>query len=340
MPPPLVYSELLGHLVRSEPWLDQGRSSYARAGDALSSSDFETAEAYGRITIQEAQEAYDLFAAWLIEIPRILTANGVPPEAVDQRLAAIAAEIGEHQLDAGWRAYRGLVDDFAEACQGADSGLAAVQLERARSTWQLHHDRACDTVCALFDFAATTLGEEFVGTLWDSLLAGMYERSASVYDPDNLPWDQSVQRLLLDIFDATRGHLAGADRDGSFAISEEDDRWVITFAPCGSGGRTYESSSAAQLSADSESARRPSVTTGEHDWAWNTPGVCLYCTHCCQLQQRAPIKRLGFPLRVIDPPTQGQSKPLCTWSIYKDPAKVPDDAYTKVGFDPPRRDPR
>jgi hypothetical protein len=334
-PPPLVYNELLGHLVRSEPWLEQGRSSYARVGDALGSGDFETAEAYGRVTVQEAQEAYDLFAAWLIEIPQILTANGVQRDVVDQRQGSITAEIGEHQLDAGWRTYRGRIDDFAEACQRSDSPSATALLERARTTWQRHHDSACETICALFEFAATTLGEEFIGALWDSLLAGMYERSASVYDPDNLPWDQAVPRLLLDIFEATRGHLTGADRDGTFSISEDDDRWVITFAPCGSGGRTYEFDSAADPSADPQFARRLSVTTGKHDWAWNTPGVCLYCTHCCQLQQRAPIKRLGFPLRVIDPPTQGQPKPLCTWSIYKDPTKAPDDAYTKVGFDPP-----
>lgn len=331
--PAVVYNEMLGHLVRSDPWLEQGRSSYARARDALASGECEAAETYGRITIQEAQEAYELFAAWLIEIPQALKDHGVTSDVVDQRLAAIGAEIGEPALDVGWTTYRALVDEFADACQRLDSAAALPLLERARSTWQRHHDRACETICALFDLAAKAAGEEFVGDLWDSLLTGMYERSASVYHPDNLPWEQSVQRLLLDIFEATRGHLTGPERDGAFTIVEDDDRWVITFAPCGSGGRTYEFGSAA----DPESARRLSVTTRKHDWAWNTTGVCLYCAHCCQLQQRAPIQRLGFPLRVIKPPTQGQSQPLCTWSIYKDPTKTPDDAYTSVGFDPPPR---
>jgi hypothetical protein len=331
--PAVVYNESLGHQVRSEPWLEQGRSSYARARDALASAEFEAAETYGRITIQEAQEAYDLFAAWLIEIPQILKAQGVPTDVVDQRIAAIASEVGEPNLDAGWRTYRALIDDYAEACQRPDLAAAHALLEQARKTWQRHHDRACETICALFDLAAKVVGEEIVGALWDSLLTGMYERSASVYHPDNSPWEQSVQRLLLDIFEATRGHLTGPDRDGAFTIAEEDDRWVITFAPCGSGGRTYEFES----TADPESARRLSVTTREHDWAWNTTGVCLYCAHCCQLQQRAPIQRLGFPLRVITPPRQGQPKPLCTWSIYKDPTKAPDAAYTSVGFNPPSR---
>ncbi|MDF2823600.1 MAG: hypothetical protein K0R68_1008, partial [Mycobacterium sp.] len=120
------------------------------------------------------------------------------------------------------------------------------------------------------------------------------------------------------------GHLCGPRRDGAFSVTEESDRWVISFAPCGSGGRTFESAF---------DSRR--VTTERHDWAWNTVGVCLYCAHCCQLQQRVPIARLGFPLRVVEPPTDAE--PVCTWSIYKDPRDVPDAAYTSVGFDPPRR---
>ena len=71
--------------------------------------------------------------------------------------------------------------------------------------------------------------------LWDLLLAGMYDRSARVYDPAKISWSQSVERLLLDIFEATRGHLTGPRRDGEFSVAEEDDRWVITFAPCGAG---------------------------------------------------------------------------------------------------------
>ena len=128
------------------------------------------------------------------------------------------------------------------------------------------------------------IGETFVGELWDVLLAGMYDRATKVYDPANVSWAQSVERLLLDIFEATRGHLTGPRRDGAFSVAEDDDRWVIRFAPCGSGGRTYECGPSSR-----------SVTTEPHDWAWNTTGVCLYCAHCCQLQQRSPIARLGFP---------------------------------------------
>lgn len=308
----LVYHSSLGHHVRDEPVLQHGRSSYALAQDALERGDFTRAADYGAITVQEATEAYELYTTWLAQIPDILADNGI----------AAGIDVGIETLDAGWACYRRLVDDFVAACAAADAATAGALLERARSSWQHSHDRATDTLCALLGLAAADLGEAAIGALWDTLLAPIYERSARIYHPDAMPWGDAVQRLLLDIFEATRGHLTGPRRDGGFSIVEEETRWVITFAPCGSGGRTYE-------------GPRPAVTTEQHDWAWNTTGVCLYCAHCCQLQQRAPIARLGFPLRVIDPPTTAQPRPVCTWSIYKDRTYVPDEAYTRVGFPAP-----
>lgn len=321
----VVHSELLGHAVRADPWPLQGRSSYQRARAAVSNGDFEAAAALGRLTVQEAQEAYDLFSAWLVDIPRVLESHGVDPDVIAEGLDAAAREIGDVDIARGWEAYVELVDDFADACRRRDAKAASDSLERARAVWQRHHDPACDTICALFGFAREQLGEAFVGELWDELLSTMYTRSARIYAPEALPWDRAVERLLLDIFEATRGHLCGPRRDGEFTVREEDERWVVSFAPCGSGGRAMQST-----------ARARAVTTAEHDWAWNTTGVCLYCAHCCQLQQRAPIQRLGFPLRVITPPVAGQGVPVCTWSIYKDRRAIPDAAYTSVGFEPPQ----
>jgi hypothetical protein len=319
----IVHSDLLGHEVRSDAWLDQGRSTYQKAYDAMSSGDFDTAIDLGRLTVQEATEAYELFSAWLIEIPRIVTAHGVDTDVVVAQLDVLSREVGAVDLDAGWTEYTELIDRFIEACSRGELEAASDLLERARLVWERHHDPACDMIAALFGFAAARLGEAFIGELWDVLLSDMYERSARVYAADELPWGRAVERLLLDIFEATRGHLSGPARDGEFMIDEEPDRWVVRFQPCGSGGRAMQSVPPARA-----------VTADEHDWAWNTRGVCLYCAHCCQLQQRAPIDRLGFPLRVIDPPVRGR-RAVCTWSIYKDRHAIPDIAYTSVGFDPP-----
>ena len=70
--------------------------------------------------------------------------------------------------------------------------------------------------------------------------------------------------------------------------------------------------------------------------------MCLYCVHCCRLQEQIPIERFGYPVRVVDPPTwpaarEGGDVGVCTWMIYKDPASVPDQAYRRVGARKPDR---
>ena len=144
-----------------------------------------------------------------------------------------------------------------------------------------------------------------------------------------------MHRLILIAALSLRGHLSGPGRMGSIEIAEEADRWVLSFDPCGSGGRTYRDD-------DPRGPRMQpphgfAVTTEAHDWSWGKTGVCVYCVHCCQLNQRMPIRRFGYPTRVIDPPTWPEARAggVCRWSIYKDPALVPDEAYASVGYEKP-----
>jgi hypothetical protein len=327
--PPTRFHDALGHKVRSDPWPEQGRSSYALALDAFTEGRAEDAVSLARMTVQEAQEAFDLYALWLVELPALLAERGVPESALElQRMDCLRVK---RDLERGWARYIELIARFEELAASADPDAPEV-LELARSTWLAAHDPATDQLAALFALAARELGEATVGQLWDVLLDHYYDAIAEKYDPTVNSWDSSVDRLGLDIFEAVRGHLSGPTRDGRFDVREENDRWVLEFAPCGSGGRTYP-----DTTGDDRDPRE--FTTEEHDWAWRTKGVCLYCVHCCQLQQRAPIGRLGFPLRVITPPVRpGAHHPgreVCTWSIYKDPSKVPTHAYSDVGAAPP-----
>lgn len=323
---PTRYSDALGHVVRSDPWASQGRSSYVLALEALAGDRPQDAIALARLTVQEALEAHDLYVLWLDRLPSLLADQGV--SEADLAPARADATQVRNQLERGWTRYTGLIDRFEELVTSGGKGAAEV-LESARSAWLAAHDPATDRIAALLALAAEELGEASIGSLWDALLGHYYPGIEEKYDPAVHPWKRSVERLALDIFEAVRGHLTGPDRDGRFEVREEEDRWVLQFAPCGSGGRTYEDT-------DRDSGE---FTTGEHDWAWRTKGVCLYCVHCCQLQQRAPIERLGFPLRVVEPPVRpsggSPGRAVCTWSLYKDVSKVPARAWTDVGAVPP-----
>jgi len=236
-----------------------------------------------------------------------------------------------------WAAVLEVAARAERACLAGDGQAASELVEEVRSTWLAVHDRFCDITCGLFSLAAERLGESVVGPMWDEAIGDMYP-SRDAYDLARRPWAESVALLLDDAAMSLRGHLSGPRRTGEVSLHEEEDRWVFRFDPCGSGGRTLR----ADANADGAARAGPPfgfrVTTEARDWAWQTKGVCLYCVHCCQLQERASIARLGYPVRVVEPPVWGTAEPRghCTWSVYKDPRLVPAEAYRRVGSAKPR----
>ena len=70
------------------------------------------------------------------------------------------------------------------------------------------------------------------------------------------------------------------------------------------------------------------MTTEQHDWAWNSKGVCYYCAHCCFTLEVLPAERWGHPVRTVDPPlypddTVGENPKPCTWTVYKTLEAIP-----------------
>ena len=107
---------------------------------------------------------------------------------------------------------------------------------------------------------------------------------------------------MLVACEAMRGHLVGPERTGDMELVELEDRFVLRFDPCGSGGRTLRGDSIEGTPPRMQPPYDWTVTEEPHTWNHNTPGVCLYCTHCIILMEEMPIDRFGYPVRVVDPP--------------------------------------
>jgi hypothetical protein len=339
----MAFDADLGHSAPTGPIAAQGESSYRRALGALDAGHFRDAAALGRYTVEEAREGHELYAEWADQIRRYLGREGVARETVageDARLADLFRRDDGAPFDAdrGWAEYRRLIDDFVFACGAGDAAAAAASLEAARLSWRATHDRACDWVYGLLDVVLRHLGEARIGPLWDELMAPMYETYGR-YDPEHHPWPGSIRRLVLVAAESLRGHLSGPGRMGEIEIEEEAERWVLRFDPCGSGGRAYREDEAEGYAPRMAPPYNFAVTEQKNDWAWNKKGVCVYCVHCCQLNQRMPISRFGFPTRVVAPPLWPEARlgGKCVWSIYKDPALVPEEAYREVGHKKPAR---
>jgi hypothetical protein len=319
----------------------QTESTYALALRAIAAGDAPEGVRRIRQLLDDAAEGRELFPLFIERARRFLLDRGVTPAVVageEHRILSLLGATADDALDmpGQWASAAELATLAEQACLTGDSEAASELVERFRSAWVTVHDRFCDIVCALFSLAAGELGESVVGAMWDDAIGDMYP-TRDEYSTQRRPWAESVELLLADAAASLRGHLSGPGRTGEVSLQEEEDRWVFRFEPCGSGGRTLR----ADANADGTARVGPPfgfrVTTQEHDWAWRTKGVCLYCAHCCQLQERAAITRLGYPVRVVEPPVWGTTEPrdYCTWSVYKDPQLVPAEAYRRVGATKP-----
>jgi DNA-binding FadR family transcriptional regulator len=324
------------------PRLPQTESTYALAQQAIAAGDATEAIRLIRQALDETAEGRELFPMFIDRARRFLAERGVADaarSAEEQRIVSLSGPGGDDALDMArqWAAVAELAARAEQACLAEDRQAASELTGQLRSAWMTMHDRFCDVVCGLFTLAARELGEATVGGMWDDAIGDMYP-TRDRYAQARRPWPESVELLLADAAASLRGHLSGPGRTGEVSLTEEEDRWVLRFDPCGSGGRTLRADANANAVARVGPPFGFGVTTQEHDWAWRTKGVCLYCAHCCQLQERAPIARLGYPVRVVNPPVWGTGEPrdYCTWSVYKDPRLVPDEAYRRVGAARPR----
>jgi hypothetical protein len=332
---PVARHRLLGRATRTGAWADQAVSTHRLVADAVTDGRDQDAAELARYTLVEMAEVFELFPGFFDSARQFLVREGVLPaelqgeeEQLERRSPAVAALPG---LAESWRAYEAAVGNFAYACDTGHGAGAMPAFEAALSHWRLAHDLACNRVYLFADVCGRRLGEERVEEFWDELMAGFYP-SRDRFDIERASWEDSVEILALDTAETFRGHLSGPGRVGDIEIVEDSGRIVFSFSPCGSGGRAFvDDGTGAGVPMDDPD--RFGVTTRPHDWSWGKAGVCLYCVHCCQLQERIPIRRFGYPLRVVDPPVwpEGRGKGRCTWTIYKDLSEIPAEAYERVG---------
>jgi hypothetical protein len=327
------------------PWPDQGVSTYRAAAAAMEDGRWDDAVGLARYLVTEAEEGHRLFPEFTERCFTFLLERGVAPADVEHErerlLELVRLPDGRvFDIEEGWSSFTSTIDVFGAACRRMRREEALRLLDQAREAWRQTHDRACDLVFGAIDACARLLGEEAVPDVWDVLMADLYP-SRDRFDIDVNPWSRSLHELIVDALESLRGHLSGAERMGDVEVIEEPDRFVLRFAPCGSGGRTYQP----DVEGGPPRMEDPfgfGVTSAPHDWSWGKAGVCLYCVHCCRLQEQVPIERFGYPVRVVDPPTwpaarAGGAAGVCTWTIYKDPDSVPEEAYRRVGARKPDR---
>lgn len=245
------------------------------------------------------------------ELTRLTELLGTDPPTAES-----ATTVGNEWADAARSA---LDDSELGKFEAAVSALVEAQI--------LVLDAQTDWSWALLTVLRDALGEERLGQILRDAQTHVVERYKGF---DNLPIDELVALTV----EGMRALHTGPDRNGRVEVVEEQDRWVMSFNPCGSGGRMRRGDAKRGQTPRTEAPYNFGVTTEAHDYSWGEKGVCLYCTHCAVAGELMPIEMNGYPMRVTEYPTH--ERDVCRFVIYKSPDLVPDSAFTRVGKTPRR----
>lgn len=191
------------------------------------------------------------------------------------------------------------------------------------------HDLYCDWAWADLDYVAKHYGEAEVEKMLryarEVLMKTAYKGQGSVSLLDTI-------RLFAE---GMRAHRCGPGESGNIKVWEEEERYVMEFDPCGSGGRQRRTGELDGIPPRSSAPFNLGCTKDAHDWSWGKKNVPYYCLHCAVWHEIMMIERIGYPVKITE--YNDDPKAPCRWFFYKDPKKIPEEFYTRVGMKKPEK---
>ena len=347
LPTTLTWSETLRKRVRSGAWDDQKISTTRKIDESIDLGEWELAAQLVDYWMEEAKVVYVIYQVWDEGFVSYLEGKGVPRDEIDAEIRRLRELLAypdgtPFETVARWESLgmqAGLLANRLR-CYETTPEVAHASMDALREGWRQLHDRGADFQAGMLTFIARRFGEATIEEAFAYVLEPYLQERYKPFDVRERPYEETLERNLYLPVEAMRGHLVGPARNGDMDVDEYDDRYVIRFDPCGSGGRQQRGDKVEGTPSRAEPPYEFGVTEQEHDWAWNEKGVCYYCSHCCFALEYWPAKHWGHPLRVVDSPlypdeTSGANPKKCTWTIYKSLDAIPSEAYERLGLRKP-----
>ncbi len=200
--------------------------------------------------------------------------------------------------------------DLLLSCIESDEPEEAKKLARRMyNEFLAMHDLYRDWVADLLTFIGKRFGDEELSQALEQSVSGYTNRLKSRYA------GKSTRRRAEILLAGLRGHLH------PFEIEEDEEKFVITPKPCGSGERLVCEGAYGPPRNFLKIKKPQAMTFGRADFP-------VYCAHC-YFQNVLPIEPDGSPLFVTEPSPDLGNKP-CRIYIYK---RKQDKAQTENSSD-------
>jgi hypothetical protein len=194
-----------------------------------------------------------------------------------------------------------------EAIQAGKREEALELLDYVSNEVKVMHDTEHSLAEAASAYIADKMGEEELERFWRELME-------NPVIPSFLS-AQTLEDAIRQTAECQRGHF------GAVSVTEEPDRYIVTYRPCGSLVRLWQTR-------DVGKTRKP------HPWSWNEAGVPYWCTHCNVFFETVPAERTGYPDRVTFPPATPDEP--CVHYYYKDRDDIPEEYFARIGRTKPK----
>ena len=311
----LEQNQNLGRIMRMDDISTIGVSTYAMLESAVREGRKEQALALADYYLQELRIMHNILMTWAQDIMRFMLQRDTGAEnAMAQTLSAAICKVW-------WDFEFGIapLNTLKAAIASSETEPALAALERLWLEFKIPHDVFVTWINEMFNYLAQQTERQ--------VLLSILETHQSIWGNRYVTWDTMTpwEKVALTV-EGMRGHLSGASRKGDVLVREEDDRFVIAFDPCGTGGVLRRG--------DPESGRTAYATAGfnkePHDWTWGKTGVHWYCSHCAIAMEWLPGHKRGHPFRPLDH-TLDHGAP-CVWFVYKDETLTREEHYLRTGL--------
>lgn len=200
------------------------------------------------------------------------------------------------------------LDKALEAIDSGDEEKAKKLAVQAQKEYNHLHDGYMVWVSGLLTFIYNNYGvdavekaERFAHTIEAKL----------VFKP---PEKTDIRSVIEHRMKGLQGHMQPV------TITEDDEKFVLTMHPCGSGERLIRMGG---YEAGLAKIKEP------HPITWGMKDFPIYCCHC-PIGELLSFDRIGdfAQVKVVSDPI-GQER--CQFTIYKNRADIPEKFYTRIG---------
>lgn len=316
----LEYNQHIGRDLRLDDIETLGTSTYSLLESHLEHNERASVLRLADYYHRELRIMHDILMTWAQDIIRFMVRRDTGTENDTATILASAICKTWWDFEFGIAPLNTLKKDI----EGGEFEQAKQSLERLWLEFKIPHD----VLVAWINEMLAYLADKTEQSVLDSIL----ETHQSIWGDRYEHWDKMTpwEKTALTV-EGMRGHLSGEARKGDVLVTEEHDRFVMAFDPCGTGG--------VMRRGDPETGRGAYKTSGmnreSHEWTWGKTGVHWYCSHCAIAMEWLPGRRRGHPLRPLDH-TLDHDAP-CIWYVYKDEKQTRAYHYPRTGLNPPQK---